>query len=68
MATKKTFESSLEELQTIINEFQNGDVSLNESVKLYKKALTLISFCEKEITNAKSEIEYINKESEENEQ
>jgi len=59
MATKKSFETSLSELQEIINEFQSGDIALDNSVKLYKKAITLIDYCQKELDKAKLEVGYI---------
>ncbi|MGL5972541.1 MAG: exodeoxyribonuclease VII small subunit [Oscillospiraceae bacterium] len=57
MATKKNFEKSIGEINEIITKFEDNEIPLDESIKLYKKAITLISDCKKQLDNAKLEVE-----------
>ena len=55
-----TFEQAIEELETIINRLEEGDVPLDETIKLYEKGSELKDFCEKKIKSAEVKIQKIN--------
>ena len=48
---EKNFEKCMEELQAIAQKLESGDVSLEESLKLYEKAVELCKIC-KELLDA----------------
>ena len=55
-----TFEQAIEELETIINRLEKGDVPLDETIKLYEKGSELEDFCEKKLQSAEVKIQKIN--------
>ena len=55
-----TFEQAIEELETIINRLEEGDVPLDETIKLYEKGSELKDFCEKKLQSAEVKIQKIN--------
>lgn len=48
---EKNFEKCIEELQEIAQKLETGNVSLDESLKLYEKAVELCKIC-KELLDA----------------
>ena len=55
-----TFEQAIEELETIINRLEEGDVPLDETIKLYEKGSELKDICEKILKSAEVKIQKIN--------
>ena len=55
-----TFEQAIEELETIITRLEEGDVPLDETIKLYEKGSELKDFCEKKLHSAEVTIQKIN--------
>ena len=55
-----TFEKAIEELETIINRLEEGDVPLDETINLYEKGSELKDFCEKKLQSAEIKIQKIN--------
>ena len=47
MAEKKTFEQSISELEEIVSQLENGDVTLDESLSLFEKGIKLSKGCQK---------------------
>ncbi|GHV46392.1 hypothetical protein FACS189499_01490 [Clostridia bacterium] len=47
------FEKSMERLEEISKKMSDENITLDSSLKLYKEAETLITFCKKEIEDAK---------------
>lgn len=54
-----TFEEKVKELETIIAELENGNVSLSESIEKYTKAMKLSEECDKELSNIEEKISKI---------
>jgi len=52
-----SFEEALEKLAQINEKLEFEDISLDESVKLFKEGLELSRFCQKKLDEAKLEIE-----------
>lgn len=48
----KSFEESIKELESIINELESGKIDLDKSIIKYKEATKLIEFCEKKLETA----------------
>lgn len=56
---KKKFEDKILELDTIINELENGEIDLNESINKYTKAMKLIKECDEELKNVEEKVNKI---------
>lgn len=57
MAKKaKSFEEALLRLEEIVDSMEAGELSLDETVKLYKEGVELSSLCSEKLTNAKQQI------------
>ena len=55
------FESAFDELQNIQNKIDSGDLSLEDSVELYKRGNYLIKFCEEKLKSVEQEIKILQK-------
>ena len=55
------FESAFDEIQNIQNKIDSGDLSLEDSVELYKRGSYLIKFCEEKLKNVEQEIKVLQK-------
>lgn len=57
MAKKtKTFEEALSRLEEIVTLMEKGELSLDDTVKLYKEGVELASFCGGKLTDAKQQV------------
>ena len=57
MATKKLdFESSVKELEKIVEKIESGNCTLEESIALYEKGMKLSAECAKMLENAYKKI------------
>jgi len=63
MATKKTtkfdFESSLKELESLVNTMERGGLSLEESLKLFAEGVTLTKKCQEAIKSAEQKVKIL---------
>lgn len=68
MGKKKenNFENSLERLQEITELLESGDVSLEESIKLYEEGILLAKNCYSTLKNAELKITELKKQIENN--
>ena len=58
MAEKsKDFESSLEKLEKIVSELEEGDLPLEKSIKAFEEGIKLTRHCQKLLTEAELKIE-----------
>ncbi len=53
------FEAALAELETIVQQLENGNVELEKSIKMYERGAALKAHCEKKLAAAKLKIEKI---------
>ena len=58
----KNFEASLKELETIVKQLEEGDLPLEESLKLFETGVKLSRDCRERLTNAERRIEVLMKE------
>ena len=56
---KEKFEDKVKELEKIINELENGDIDLDDSINKYTKAMKLIAECDKELKNIEEKVNFI---------
>jgi exodeoxyribonuclease VII small subunit len=60
MATKKeSFESALEKLEKIVTDLEDGDLSLDQSIKAFEKGSQLSKVCEDQLKGARKKVEVL---------
>ena len=50
------FEGSIKELEKIVKTLEEGEPSLDESLKKFEKGISLIKVCQKELESAENKI------------
>jgi len=55
----KNFESSLEELETIVRELEQGDLTLEKSLELFEQGVKLSRECQERLNQAERRIEIL---------
>jgi exodeoxyribonuclease VII small subunit len=55
----KTFESSLEELERIVRDLEQGDLSLEKSLELFEQGVKLSRDCQERLNEAERRIEIL---------
>jgi exodeoxyribonuclease VII small subunit len=60
---EKTFESALGELELIVKQLEQGDLDLEESLKLFEKGVKLSRECRERLAKAERRIEILLKDS-----
>jgi exodeoxyribonuclease VII small subunit len=58
-AKPKTFESSLEELERIVRDLEQGDLSLEKSLELFEQGVKLSRDCQERLNEAERRIEIL---------
>ena len=53
---KQTYEESMKALEDIVAKLENGDVPLDESLKLFEEGTKLTAFCSKALDTAEQKI------------
>ncbi len=60
MQENLTFEKANEKLEKLVDKMENGDLSLEESMKCYEQAFNLLNYCYKRLEECKGQITDIN--------
>ena len=60
MAKAQTLEQSFEKLEQVIGNLENGDVSLEDSFKLYNEGMKLIQNCNQQLDKVEKKIVVLN--------
>lgn len=63
MAKEYSIEKSLEELEKINTQLKNGDLSLDDAIKLYEQGTKLVAQSYNKLNNAELKIKKISEES-----
>ena len=58
------FEESIKELEKIVKTLEEGEPSLDESLKKFEKGISLIKVCQKELESAENKIKELTKDGE----
>lgn len=53
------FEESLRKLETIVGQLEQGDLALEESLKLFEQGVTLSSACKQELDAAEGKVQML---------
>lgn len=56
---EKKFEDKVKELEEIISSLENGEVSLDESIEKYTKAMKLVKECDSQLKNIEEQVNKI---------
>ena len=59
MPKTKSFEESMEELESIVTALEKGDCPLDEAVKLFEKGVQLSNECHKTLDSAEQKIKIL---------
>jgi len=59
MDKKMKFEEKIKTLEKIINELENDDINLDDSIEKYTKAMKLVKECDEELKNIEEKISKI---------
>lgn len=59
MEKKVKFEDQVKELEQIINELENGNTDLEESIEKYTKAMKLVKSCDEKLKNIEETVNKI---------
>ena len=52
-----SFEEKLQELESIVEKLENGQLSLDESIDLFEKGIKLVRECDSNLKNARMKVE-----------
>jgi exodeoxyribonuclease VII small subunit len=56
---KKTFENALSQLESIVSQLEDGDLPLEESLKLFEEGIKLSRFCNQKLNEAQKKVEVL---------
>ena len=56
---KMKFEEKITELEKIINQLENGEIDLDESIESYTKAMNLIKECDEELKQVEEKMNFL---------
>jgi exodeoxyribonuclease VII small subunit len=59
MKTMPSFEQSLKKLETIVEQLEKGDLTLEDSLKLFEEGVGLSAACKKELDAAEGKVEIL---------
>ena len=62
--TKRTFESAMQRLEEIATELEEGELSLENSLKVYEEGVELTKFCSAKLVESEKKIKTLNKDGE----
>lgn len=60
---KKNFEDALTQLEKIVDELENTDLSLDNALKKFEDGMELVRFCTKTLEETQSKINALNNDS-----
>ena len=53
------FEDAMKKLESIVERMEKGDMSLNESLKMFEEGVKLTRFCSQELHKAEKKVELL---------
>ena len=55
----KTFEDSMIELEEVVSKLETGDVTLDDSLKLFEQGIKLAKSCQKKLDDAEKKVKIL---------
>jgi exodeoxyribonuclease VII small subunit len=62
--TDKRFESALEELESVVEQLESGDLSLEDSLAAFEKGVGLVKYCNEKLSEVEKKVELLVKDKE----
>ncbi len=62
--TKKTFEQSIRRLEQIVEDLEQGDVPLDDALKMYEEGIVLSKACVEKLTQSEFRLKKLSKDME----
>ena len=59
MTTEQNFENSINELELIVKQLEQGDLPLEETLKQFEHGMKLAQFCQQSLNDAQKKIEQL---------
>jgi exodeoxyribonuclease VII small subunit len=56
---RKTFEDALNQLESIVSQLEDGDLPLEESLRLFEEGIKLSRFCGQKLNEAQKRVEVL---------
>lgn len=56
---KPTFETSLQELESVVKEMESGDLPLERALALFERGMALSEMCRKQLEDAETRVEIL---------
>ncbi|MEA3240857.1 MAG: exodeoxyribonuclease VII small subunit [Pseudomonadota bacterium] len=56
---KQSFETALKKLEEVVEKLESGDVSLDQSLKLFEQGITLVRQCSKRLDEVESKVQVL---------
>lgn len=60
---ERKFEKAMERLEAIVHSLESGDLSLDESLKVFEEGMDLVQFCTMKLDEAEQKVSILMKES-----
>lgn len=60
---EKKFEKAMERLESIVQSLEGGDLTLEESLKVFEEGMELVQFCTKKLDEAERKVTILMKDS-----
>jgi exodeoxyribonuclease VII small subunit len=60
--SEKKFEVAMKRLEAIVESLERGDLSLEESLKIFEEGMGLVNFCSKKLEEAEQKVTLLVKE------
>lgn len=57
--SNKKFEGALEELESVVEQLESGDLSLEDSLAAFEKGVSLVKFCNQKLSEVEKKIELL---------
>jgi exodeoxyribonuclease VII small subunit len=62
--SNKNFESALQELESVVEQLESGDLSLEDSLAAFEKGVGLVKYCNQKLTEVEEKVEVLLKDNE----
>jgi len=56
---KQSFETALKKLEEVVGKLESGEVSLDQSLKLFEQGITLVRQCSKRLDEVESKVQVL---------
>jgi exodeoxyribonuclease VII small subunit len=57
--SNKNFESALAELESVVEQLESGDLSLEDSLAVFEKGVGLVKYCNQKLTEVEEKVEFL---------